>query len=146
LKIIYMLPMVWKIFRKGPHENYIDRNASAFVGLYKTDLENLGTQFVYPQANANRTETRWTSFTNTSGRGLKISGNFEFSAYEQTLENLDTSAYKCELKKAESITLNIDHIQQGVGGDNSWSLKAAPMPQYSIKSQDYTFTFRIEAK
>jgi len=131
-------------YGKGPHENYVDRNDSAFVGLYKTDLKGLGTQFVYPQANANRTDTRWATFTDASGSGLKVIGNFEFSAYEQTLENLERATYKCELVKANAITLNLDHKQQGVGGYNSWSLKAAPLPEHSIISQNYVFKFVLQ--
>ncbi|MEL7161626.1 MAG: glycoside hydrolase family 2 TIM barrel-domain containing protein, partial [Bacteroidota bacterium] len=130
-------------YGKGPHENYVDRNASAFVGRYQTDLAGLGTEFVYPQANANRTEVRWASFTDGTGTGLQVSGNFEFSAYEQTLDNLDAATYRCELTKADAITLNLDHKQQGVGGYNSWSLKAAPLLEHSVLSQRYTFSFTL---
>ena len=32
------------------------------------------TQYVYPQENGNRTDVRWLSLTDDSGRGLKVYG------------------------------------------------------------------------
>ena len=131
-------------YGKGPHENYIDRNDSAFIGLYTSNVKDFGTDFVYPQANANRTGTRWAKFTDGSGKGLQIKGNFEFSAYPQTTENLEKSKYQCELQNAPFTTLNIDYKQQGVGGYNTWSLKAAPLPQHSIPSGNYSFNIMLK--
>ncbi|MEM9928307.1 MAG: glycoside hydrolase family 2 TIM barrel-domain containing protein [Bacteroidota bacterium] len=129
---------------RGPQENYIDRNRSALVGQYELALEDLMTSYVYPQANGNRTGTHWAIFRNASGQGLKVSGNdFQFSAYPYTTENLEAAKLVCELEDAGYLTLNIDHQQMGVGGFNSWSMKAAPALPYRIPAGDYSYAVSL---
>ena len=48
-----------------------------------------------------------------------------------------------KLKDAGYITLNIDLLQMGVGGNDSWSDVAAPLEQYQIKSKPYHYSFYI---
>jgi beta-galactosidase len=129
---------------RGPQENYIDRNRSALIGRYKMPLEDLMTKYVYPQANGNRTGTHWTKFTNPSGKGLMVSGqNFQFSASPYTTENLEEAKMVCELEDAGYITLNLDHKQMGVGGFNSWSMKAAPSLEYRIPAGNYRYALTL---
>lgn len=131
---------------KGPQENYNDRSQSAFVGHYKMPLTELMTEYVYPQANGNRTGTHWTKFTNAAGRGLMVSGeDFQFSAYPYTTKNLEAAKMVCELEDAGYITLNLDHKQMGVGGFNSWSMKAAPDLEYRVPAGDYRYSFTLAA-
>lgn len=134
-----------KWYGKGPHENYIDRNSSSFVGRYDATLENFGESYVYPQEYANRTDTRWAQFVDNTGKGLQIEGGlFEFSAYPYTIENLENAELVCDLKKTNGITITIDHRQQGVAGYNSWSLKAAPLKKHSIPSKTYEYSVRLK--
>lgn len=129
---------------KGPHENYVDRNQGAFVGLYDRSLQDFQTDYVYPQANGNRTGTSWAQFLNEEGQGLQVSGqDFEFSAHSYTNENLEAAKLVCELEDSDYITVNIDHKQMGVGGFNSWSWKAAPLEKHRIKAGNYQYTIRI---
>lgn len=129
---------------KGPHENYVDRNRGAFVGIYQRTLQDFQTDYVYPQANGNRTGTTWARFLDEKGQGLQIAGNnFEFSAHSYTNENLEAATLVCELEEMDHITINIDHKQMGVGGFNSWSWKAAPLEQYRIKAGNYQYTITI---
>ncbi|MEM9258265.1 MAG: glycoside hydrolase family 2 TIM barrel-domain containing protein, partial [Bacteroidota bacterium] len=117
----------------GPQENYVDRKRAAHLGRYEMPLSELMTSYVYPQANANRTGTKWVEFRDPDGKGLRVSGqDFQFSAYPYTTENLEAAKMVCELEDAGYITLNLDHQQMGVGGFNSWSMKAAPSLEYRI--------------
>ncbi|MEM1121343.1 MAG: glycoside hydrolase family 2 TIM barrel-domain containing protein [Bacteroidota bacterium] len=132
-------------FGKGPHENYRDRNRSAFVGQYESTLQDFPFSYVFPQENGNRTDTRWVHFLNEQAQGLRISGNlFEFSAHPYTNENLEAATMTCELEQSDYITVNLDYQQMGVGGFNSWSPKAAPMEKYRISAGDYLYTMRFE--
>jgi beta-galactosidase len=134
-----------EFFGKGPQENYIDRNQAATVGRYQMPLADLMTSYVYPQANANRTGTNWATFTNGKGRGVKVTGSdFQFSAYPYTTENLEAAQLVCELEDAGYITLNLDHRQMGVGGFNSWSMKAAPEVKYRVPAGDYRYSFTLQ--
>ena len=134
-----------EFFGRGPQENYVDRNRAASVGRYKMPVSELMTSYVYPQANGNRTGTHWAMFTDDGGKGLKVSGaDFQFSAYPYTTENLEKAQLVCELEDAGYLTLNLDHRQMGVGGFNSWSMKAAPQEQYRVPAKDYSYSFVIE--
>jgi len=134
-----------KWYGRGPHENYIDRNNSAFVGKYDMPLQEFGKSYVYPQEYANRTDTRWANFIDATGKGLQVESSlFEFSAYPYSIQNLDDAKYICDLENEDAITLTIDHKQQGVAGYNSWSLKAAPLEQHSISSGSYNYSFSIK--
>ena len=48
-----------------------------------------------------------------------------------------------QLKDAGFITLNIDLIQMGVGGNDSWSDVAAPLEKYQIPAKKYQYSFYI---
>ena len=48
------------------------------------------------------------------------------SAWPYTEENIETAKHTNKLRDAGYLTLNIDLIQMGVGGNDSWSDVAAP--------------------
>jgi beta-galactosidase len=71
------------------------------------------------------------------------------SAWPYTDENIQQAKHTNKLKESGYLTVNIDLIQMGVGGNDSWSDVAAPLPQYQIPAKNYTYSFYllpIEAK
>ena len=46
-----------------------------------------------------------------------------------------------DLKEAKAINLDIDYLQMGVGGEDSWG--AQPMDKYQIKPKEYSYQFMI---
>ena len=75
-------------FGKGPHENYIDRQFGADVGLYKESVINDYHAYIRPQESSNKTEVRWFTLTNTNGKGIKVSKvNFEKFGTNFEIEN-----------------------------------------------------------
>ena len=130
---------------RGPQENYVDRNRSALTGRYQMTVDELMTEYVYPQANGNRTGVHHVTFSDGKGRGVTVSGeDFQFSAYPYTTEVLEKATMVCELEEAGYLTVNLDHKQMGVGGFNSWSMKAAPAVQYRIPAGNYRYGFRLK--
>lgn len=80
-------------FGRGPGENYVDRHASSFVGLYNTTADAMYTaNYVRPQENGHRTDTRWIELTNKAGRGLIIRADntIGFNALRNSVEDFDT--------------------------------------------------------
>jgi beta-galactosidase len=65
------------------------------------------------------------------------------SAWPYSKENIARAKHTNELKEAGYITVNIDLLQMGVGGNDSWSEVAAPMEQYQIKAGDYQYSFYL---
>lgn len=56
-------------YGRGPGENYADRNAGAFVGLYSTSADEMYFPYVRPQENGHRTDTRRVRFGKRHGPG-----------------------------------------------------------------------------
>ncbi len=131
---------------KGPMENYIDKNYGADVGLYSMPIKQFMENYVVPQENGNRTDVRWMYLNNPKTRnGLLIVADslLSMSAWPYTEEMIQNAKHTNKLKDAGFITLNIDLIQMGVGGNDSWSDVAAPLEKYQIKAKDYQYSFYI---
>ena len=79
-------------FGRGPGENYIDRNAGAFVGRFETTADELYHPYVRPQENGHRTDTRWVSLTTSSGKGLLVVADslIGFNALRNSVEDFDS--------------------------------------------------------
>lgn len=136
-------------FGRGPHENYIDRNRSAFVSLYKSKVSEQYFNYVRPQENAYKTDARWFELKNENGIGIKVSGapTVGFSTLHNPIEdfdmeNMDDYRHTNDIVKKDGVFICTDLIMMGVAGDNSWG--ARPMPEYSVPAQNYQFSFTLE--
>ncbi len=134
---------------RGPHENYQDRKTSALVGQYEMPVADLYFPYIRPQENGYRTETRWVTFRNNEGKGIKITApeHFCFSAHHQYKDDFDPGEKKMQrhttdIKKRDLVSVSIDQVQMGVGGDNSWG--AMPHEAYQIRPVDMSFNYIIE--
>ena len=78
-------------FGRGPEENYIDRNAGTFVGLYKNTADNMYFPYVRPQENGHHTDTRWLTLSKKGGKGLTIyaDNTIGFNALRNSVEDFD---------------------------------------------------------
>ncbi len=131
-------------YGRGPHENYADRKLSAWVGLYSLPISDFTHTYSRPQENANRTDVRWIAFTNTDGQGLlAVHGQhpLQASAWPYSQIDLEAATHIHELPKRDYITVNLDYLQRGVGGINSWG--AQPLPQYTIPAGRYVYDFTL---
>ena len=133
---------------RGPHENYQDRNTSALVGHYEAEVEDLYFPYTRPQENGYRTDIRWVAFTNDEGKGVKVSAptHFSFSAHHQYNADFDAGKTKqqrhtTDIQKRDLVNVNIDQVQMGLGGLNSWY--SMPLPKYRVKPEDRSFTYVI---
>jgi beta-galactosidase len=66
------------------------------------------------------------------------------SAWPYSQEALDEARHTHELPDTEQNTVNIDLKQMGVGGNDSWSLKAMPLPAYQIQPEPMNYSFWIK--
>ena len=133
-------------YGRGPLENYIDRRYGFDVGIYQRSLNDFIESYVVPQENGNRTDVRWMRLENTTAKnGLLIVADslLSMSAWPWTEENIQSARHTNKLKDAGYITLNIDMVQMGVGGNDSWSDVAAPLNQYQIPARPYKYSFYI---
>ena len=90
----FRLPQTMNVveyFGRGPEENYIDRQAGTLVGRYKTTAEDMYVDYVRPQENGHRTDTRWVALTNKQGAGLLVVADetIGFNAQRNSIEDFD---------------------------------------------------------
>jgi beta-galactosidase len=131
---------------RGPHENYIDRLASADVGLYESTVSDFGEHYIYPQENGNRTGVRWMAFTDGNRRGIMITADslLSMSAWPWSQDAIEKATHTIELPDEPDQTVNIDLVQMGVGGNDSWSSQAAPLPKYRVRPRPMSYSFWIK--
>jgi beta-galactosidase len=134
-------------YGKGELENYCDRSFGFTVGKYSLPINQFTEPYIKPQENGNRTEVRWMSLTNPSkNKGLLVLKEdkvLQMSAWPYTQANLNEAKHTFDLKDPGFLTLNIDLMQMGVGGNDSWSPVARPIEKYEIPSGDYEYSFYL---
>lgn len=134
-------------FGRGPHESYRDRLQSAAVGLYHSRVSEWITPYVRPQENGNRCDVRRIRFFAPNGQGVLVSAPpavpLSVSAWPYTQEDLAAATHDEELPRRDRITLNLDHLQMGMGGDNSWGAEVH-RPYRIATGRTYEWTFRME--
>jgi beta-galactosidase len=136
-----------KWYGRGPHENYSDRECSAYFGIYENTVDGMVENYLRSQTMGNRGDVRWLALTNDHGQGMKITagGDLAFSALHVRDRDLTYDIkhthelYKIQL--AQTI-LSLDCIQNGLGNA---SCGPGPLPEYLIKSDwEYRYSFRLE--
>ena len=135
-------------YGRGPHENYIDRNSSSFLGHWKQTVTEQFYPYIKPQETGTKTDIRWLRLTNGAGRGVEIEAEqpFSASALHWCIETLDDGPNKhnrhSELLREDDVTnLLLDWRQMGVGCINSWG--ALPLPEHRMPFGEYSFHFVI---
>ena len=135
---------------RGPHENYADRKMSAAVGVYQSGVWEQYHPYVRAQETANKCDTRWFSLCNTEGEGLLFVGTepLSVSAWNFMQDDINYVPFEIErrhggsIKKRDLVWVNIDLLQMGVGGDNSWG--AQVHPEYTITPLPRKYSFVIQ--
>ena len=113
---------------RGPHECYGDRKTGSHVGRYANSVDDLYVPYIFPGENGTRADVRWAALTDDDGRGLLIAGMplVYVSAQHHSTEDLDLAKHTNELRRRDPITVCVDHLHMGVGGDDSWSPSVHP--------------------
>lgn len=132
-------------YGRGPADTYIDRQFER-IGIYRSTVNKEWFEYSRPQENGNKTGVRWVALTNAQGVGLLAvaAPEVSFSARHFPKTDIERAAYTFQMQPRPQIFLNIDWKQMGVGGINSWSPNALPMPPYRIASgEPLSFRYRL---
>jgi hypothetical protein len=129
-------------FGRGPHENYVDRNTGAAVGLYSSSVDDQYVPYILPQENGNKTAVRWLTLTTDAGIGLLAVGMplMEASVSHYSAHDLYQALHTNELVRRDKVILNLDYKQCGLGGA---SCGPGTLPQYLIEPGLFSFSFRL---
>ena len=135
-------------FGKGPHETYWDRQ-DARVGLYQGKVRDQYFPYIKPQETGNKEAVRWLALTNAQGKGLLAVGHPLLSANATHAQTEDLFCatpeepfYQFQVPSRDTITLNLDLKQRGVGGDTSWG--ALPHEQHRITNWPLIYSYRLK--
>lgn len=134
-------------FGRGPFDNYADRKAAAFIDRYTLKAADFFHPYPRAQESGYRTDISWSTFTDSTGKGFMVKGAENFC---MGVLNFDRN--KLEFDRSRNVHggsimpdnftwLNIDAMQMGLGGDNSWGSKTHS--EYTIPYRDYQFGFTL---
>ena len=147
----------------GPWENYSDRRTSAALANWKavvgvaSGLAGADGKIAYVDSALNpdnysepgeqgyRTGCRRIAFGDGRGRTVKITAlgaPVGFNAWPYSQESLEKARHQWDLAAEDEITVNVDAIQMGVGGDNSWG--ARPHGDDMPGKGEYRLSFLVE--
>ncbi|MBW8351786.1 DUF4981 domain-containing protein [Bacillus sp. IITD106] len=133
-----------KWYGKGPHENYIDKEKGAKIGLYEGKVKDQYVPYLKPQECGNKTDVRWATITNDKGIGFKIAGlpTIELNVLPYTPFELEEASHSYKLQDSKKSVVRINDKQMGVGGDDSWGQKTHP--EFTLyATQPYSYTFLL---
>jgi beta-galactosidase len=157
---------------RGPEESYWDRKTAARVGLFRGLVSEQFHPYIRPQETGNKTDVRWMALERDDGVGLLVlAGGGEgplgagteaqlhegaprvsipylsASALHFTQEDLDDGRAKSqrhagELRERDVVAVNVDLMQMGVGGINSWGPTA--LGEYSLPYGRYLYRYTLK--
>lgn len=129
-------------YGRGPGESYVDTCQAGRFGIWRKELPELFTNYVVPQENGSRFDTRWVTLRGENGAGLRISGQapFSFSAHRFETADLTEAAHPTELEERDYTVLSLDVAQDGIGTNS-----CGPMAekQYRLIPREFEFTWFI---
>ncbi|KAI1432067.1 glycoside hydrolase family 2 protein [Xylaria sp. CBS 124048] len=138
-------------YGRGPGESYVDKKLSQRLGEYSVaSVDELWTDYEYPQEGGNRTDTRWVRFTNvksgdeitvrfvdpaSSGRERKL---FDFNASHYRIRDVVAAKHPFELRgnKTENVVLRLDAAHHGLG---SGSCGPKTRDEYALLTAPFQF-------
>lgn len=128
---------------RGPHENYIDRRASADVGLYRTEIDALYTPYLKPQEHGERTDVRHAKLIGPKGDlSVEAADVMELNVCKWNEKTLEETAHGYELPQSDTLYLKAVLRQMGIGGYDSWG--AHTLEEHKIKAGNtYRFSFTL---
>ena len=139
-------------YGRGPIENYIDRNNSQQLGVYKQEVADQYWSYIRPQESGNKTDVRYWQMLDKQGRGLQFqaTGAMEASALDFLPEDLDDGprkdahqSHSGDLTPRKFNVIQLQARQFGLGCVTSWG--AWPRGEYQMSWRDYSFTYIVSA-
>ena len=159
--LTFTVPKTDKVtyFGLGPWENYSDRATAAMLAVHSASVglvsgladPKTGTidypkdrlnpdNYIEPGEQGYRTGCRRLTVGGVTVEAVNAPFGFNVWPYPQTM--LEGKKHQWELSAADELTVNIDAVQMGVGGDNSWGAK--PHDPYMPGAGTYRLVFTVK--
>ncbi|KAI1439567.1 glycoside hydrolase family 2 protein [Annulohypoxylon stygium] len=140
-------------YGRGPGESYRDKKLSQRVGLYEVAaVDELRTEYEFPQEGGNRTDTRWVKFTDDCGESVTAQFSsadnagrklFNFNASHYRTHDVEAAKHPYELKRKriENVVLRLDAQHHGLG---SGSCGPRTRDEYALFTEEFEFEILLE--
>ena len=128
-------------YGRGPYETYCDRS-DAWINVFSGQVaDQFCMDYTEPGESGNKVDVRWVALTNKAGAGLLAVGLplLSVNALHYTTEDLEGPKHPYEIPYRDFVTLNLDLMQMGLGGDDSWGAK--PHDPYRLFPKPYSYRF-----
>ena len=127
---------------RGPHENYIDRNTGADIGLYKTTIDGLYVNYQKPQEYGERTGVRKAALKGDGKISFEADTEMELNVSPYTAYMLEEADHRHSLPEGDILYVRLILRQMGIGGYDSWG--AHTLEEHKIFAMnDYSYGFSI---
>lgn len=142
-----MTQVAW--YGRGPQESYADRKSGAALGIWKGRIADQHHDYMRPQETGNKTDVRWLEIAPRKGAGVRIEGGRPLSVnalafpYDLLSRRAPGTWRSSDVVPGKEVSLLVDAVQTGVGGDNSWNPEARAHGKYRIPLAPLKFTFRL---
>ena len=130
-------------FGYGPHESYIDKKCSTWMGRFENTVDGMFENYLMPQENGSHYNTEWAAVTNLMGAGMLFIGmdSFSFNAAHYTPEDLEKAMHPHELKKRKETIIHIDYKNSGLGSNSCGPVLD---PRYRLEEKRILFCLRMK--
>lgn len=128
---------------RGFGENYADTLSACPIGVYRSTVDGMGTNYVFPQENGHREEVKWFSIGDKTNSMLcTMEAPYGINISNYTDEMIEEAKHPWQLEKAEDVMIHIDYRQSGVGSN---SCGEEQLEEYKVKRQDFVMAFTLQA-
>ena len=108
-------------YGRGTAPSYTDRKSGCKIGLYSLPIEKFEYNYMRPQEASTRSDVRYFTLTDKKGSGIKVTAYYDkpimFSALPYSPDKLEGFTHIGEINRDNDITVTVDSVQQGLGGD-----------------------------
>ncbi|GLC90365.1 glycoside hydrolase family 2 TIM barrel-domain containing protein [Lysinibacillus piscis] len=128
-------------YGRGDAESYQDTKRSQPIGLYKKTVEEMHTDYVYPQENGSRCDTSFLAISKGDHAYLiNFKEEHDFTIHDYETSALEAATHRGMIKKSPFNVLTIDYKQSGVGSN---SCGEEQLPPYRTVIEDFHLQFEI---
>ncbi len=130
----------------GPHESYIDKKESNYLGVFTTTVDKMHEDYLMPQENGSHYNTRYAIISKPQGQApdvdmlLTASRAFSFGASVYAVQMLAKAQHAYELEEAPYNLIYMDYKMAGTGSA-ACGPKLAEV--YQVTDNNFVFEGRI---
>lgn len=137
-------------FGRGPGEAYIDKKMSQRFGTWSLPIDDLFTDYEFPQESGNRTDVRCVGFHNQNSGEVGVAAEFaaqegcSFTASRYRCEDVDKARHPYELRgmrREDEVVVRLDWKHHGLG---TGSCGPGVLEQYVLKAEAFEFEVLLE--